>query len=519
MTKTPVALSLAIALSGVMIISLILGILPLYLNKFPLTTPDAGGLACAAEVLTHTNHFNPGRTNSPNFAICWTKEHYPVVQFMNAAILKITPLQSWQVVPITALGMYLGCVLGLCYIGYMLTKRLSVAVTAGILAAASPALLRSLILTPQNVYGYFWIVIFIVAFIHLILHPRWYWWIALIMLTPVLAFTHTLSFGIAAIAFALWFWLFFLERWLYRLIVAGIGGVMILITERWQLLPVSVSSALSLFRSSFSGYDHPVYDHPAIWGYLITALAVVGMVLAKKLSYKIRWLFISLIFTPVILGHLSFVGLQLLPERFIPFAWLGLVPLATLGVYELGALVRWPRTFWTASVICILGAQIIHAAVFIKDDVDGWSARFRPKPEFIQAMQWLNQQPNKGALLGIMAVSNREISFAPLWYTGMIENYPWYNLDHKDIKNLQANSSLYQPILANPSAPEYQRIHTLYTLITTPNDPSLITTLPPYQLSYFVLPKTSQAYKLWQKEASLPFSLIYENNKYVIYAL
>lgn len=510
----------AIALGTTLVIALFLGILPLYFNVFPLTTPDAGGLACAAKTLAKTDHFNVSRTVSPNFAICWTREHYQVVQFINAAILKILPLQSWQTVPTTALFMYLGCVLGIFYIVYQFTRSHTMAMVGGILAAATPALLRSLILTPQNVYGYFVIILLMIVFLHLIAKPRaWYWWISLIGLTPILAFTHTLSFGIAAITFTIWFWLFFLQSWLYRLLLVGVGGIIIFVNEKFSLLPITVKNALQLFQSNFSGYDHPLYDHPAIWGYIVTALAAVGLTLSIKLHYKLRWLCISLIITPVILGHLSYFGLQLLPERFIPFAWLGLVPLAALGLHELGQRLHWRPVLWTSVLILIVSAQIVHAIIFIQDDVNGWSKRFRPHPEFIEALQWLNTQPNKGALLGIMAVSNREISFAPLWYDGMIENYPWYNLDHKNIKNLQANSSLYKPILADPANPEYKRIHALYALMTTPTDSTVPALIAPYSLHYFIVPKTSPVYKIWKAESTIPFSIVYENNKYIIYAL
>ncbi|MFA5995901.1 MAG: hypothetical protein WCW27_04750 [Patescibacteria group bacterium] len=514
--KKPVVTTILLGIAC--LIACVIGIIPIYFNKFPLTTPDAGGLACAADTLAKTHQFTGYRTTTMNFAICWTKQTYPAVQYFNAILLRFIALPSWQLVPIATLLMYLGCVISMFFIGKILTKSNWYGCITAILASASPALLRPLILTPQNVYGYFLMLILLLIFsIASTKNARW--WLLTIPIAGLLAFTHTLSFGIAVFVFVPWFILFFLDAWLWRIVLILLPAMAVYFNEQYHFLPVTIKEAWSLFNSSYSGYDHPLWDHPAIWGYIITALAAVGIALSTKLHYKIKSLLIMLIVVPVLLGHLSFIGIQLLPERFVPFTWIGLVIFAGIGLANIQEQLRLPKTLWVTILIVLASAQITHAVVFIKDDVDGWSARFRPHPEFIEAVQWLNTQPDKGALLGIMAVSNREISFAPLWYDGMIENYPWYNLDHKNIKNFQANSSLYKPILADPTNSEYQRIKTLFTLINTPNDPSLPTALTGYNLTYFILPKTSQAYKIWQKERSVPFDLIYENEKYIIYAL
>lgn len=500
------------------IISLFLGILPLYFNTFPLTTPDAGGLACAADTLARTGHFNISRTNSPNFAICWTTS-YPVVQIINAIAIRLLPLHSWQVIPLMTTAAFLVCVFGIYAISFRLTRSLYISTLTAVLASASPALLHTATFTPQNVYGYAMIVIITYLLIKIIQDQAKLYWLGVGGCMIILAFTHTLSFGIAAIAFTVWIWIFALESWWYRLITLGSGIGILMLNEKMTFLPVTIEAAWSLFHGHFSGYDQPVYYHPAHWGYIITMLACIGLAFSIRLHYKIKWLLLTLLIVPVVLAHLSFIGIRLQPDRFVPFAWISLVLLAGLGLAGVQQHLRLPKFIWETCVVLMLGAQIVHAVVFIQDDITGWSARFRPHPEFIEAVQWLNTQPTKGALLGIMAVSNREISFAPIWYDGMIENYPWYNLDHKNIKNLQAKSSLYKPILENPADPEYTRIHALYALITGPTDPTVPARIAPYNLKYFILPKTSQAYKIWKNEAAIPFPLIYENSKYVLYTL
>jgi hypothetical protein len=157
--------------------------------------------------------------------------------------------------------------------------------------------------------------------------------------------------------------------------------------------------------------------------------------------------------------------------------------------------------------------------VYTKDDVAGWSQRFQPHDEFIAALQWLNQQPQRGTLVGIMAVSNREITFAPIWYNGNIASYPWYNLNHKNIKSFKAKSSLYRTIFADPSGAEYLRVQGFYTMITAPNSAEATVAAQTYGLNYLILPIDSQAELIWQTESPDQFPLVYENTRYRIFQL
>ncbi|EKD75941.1 MAG: hypothetical protein ACD_43C00272G0011 [uncultured bacterium] len=514
---------------SVSLFALVLAITPFYLNNWFITTPDAGGLACAAETLIKTGHFSDGQTAGLgyNFNVCWTKEMYPVLQIVMASLLWLAPALHWLVVPITTVIMFVFCVFGLQIFAWRLTKSVSATLFIGIFASTAPMLLRPLILTPQNVFGYALIIVVLIILheLHLrqrALQPRWWLWLLGMLALLMLGATHTLSFGITGIVMAIWFFAIYLKSWKYRLVLLGGGAVLVGAVLALNVLPISLTQIWAMFHGGLSGYDHPLYDHPAIWGYIATSLAAVGIFMAPnalKLEKKTYWFLLVWLLVPLLLGHVSWFGLTLLPDRFIAFTWISITVFAGLGLVALIKRVRFPLPLLVGFVTLLLGAQTIHAITYCKDDVMGWSDRFQPHAEFIEALSWLNQQPSRGTLIGIMAVANREITFAPIWYDGPVASYPWYNLNHKNIKSFKANSSLYKTIFAEPQSAEYLRVEAFYTIITKPNSAEAKTAAQQYNLSYLILPIDSQAGKIWQKAAPEQFTLIYENTNYHIYQL
>lgn len=520
MTK---AQQLTLWFAGCIILAAVIGFIPFYMNGFGLTTPDAGGLTCGAHTLATTGQFAADRTAGLgyNFNICWSKYTYPTVQIFNAMVMKMWPGSYWQVIPFDSILMLIVCAMMMMVLSWRMTRDVFTTGITGVLSAGAPMALRSLILTPQNLYGYAIVITLLVILNELIMQPkRWWWWLVVVLLVTLLGFTHTLSFGLTVVTLGLWFWLFYLPNWRYRAIGLGVGiiaGVLLYSNSQTNAL---IQGAIHLLFGGMSGYDHPVYDHPALWGYVATALAGFGIWCLKSLPRPTRWLLICWLIVPITFAHLSVFGIKLLPERFVAFSWMSITILAAIGLAQLSKLLRWPAWFVTVFTIIILSAQITHAVVYMKDDVDGWSDRFRPHADYIQALQALNQSsPDHGVLVGIMAVSNREITFAPMWYDGPIASYPWYNLNHKNIKSFTAESSLYKTIIADPTNPEYLRIQAFYTIITKPNSAEAKQAATTYNLEYLILPNDSQAGVIWQKAKPTQFTKAYENQTYTIYQL
>lgn len=511
-----------LTLAGVMLIGFSIAIIPYYLNGWFLTTPDAGGLACGAQALAQTGHFSDGHTANLgyNFNICWTKEFYPSLQLFHAQLLHVWQRPAWELVIVTSVATFMACVIGMFLLAWRMTDNLMIAGVTGVLSSCAPMLLRSLVLTPQNLYGYCFIIVMMIIFVELVRQPRrWWWWIGLVATAAGLAFTHILSFGIAGITFALWFLLFYLRSWRSRCVIVLAIAMVIAVVVWGHVLPVSLKVVFTLFGGVFSGYDHPLYDHPAIWGYIVTLLAGVGIFLSAALSKKMYWLLACWLIIPVFMAHLSWFHLTLLPDRFVAFSWMSLTVFAASGLMTLKQRLKLDWNIFIPLAMILMSAQFVHSIIYVKDDVAGWSARFRPHPAFTQALGWLNQQSDKGTLVGIMAVANREITFAPIWYDHPVASYPWYNLNHRNIKSFTAESALYQGVFSDPTNPEYLRVQAFYSMITKPNSDAAYAAMSNYHLKYFILPKNSQANAIWRKKSLNHFSQIYENEAYRLFKL
>jgi hypothetical protein len=516
---------LAVGLAVILVIVQAIGmaILPAALNDWFLTTPDAGGWACGAQTLADTGAFSDGHTAGLgyNFNVCWDDHTYPGLQYLLAASIQVTGLAGSTLIPPVLTIALVGLALTMMMIGWKLSQSLWVATFAGLATSATPIVLRSLILTPQNLFGYWLIALLLLTIIQLVESKRWWWWLVLVTIAGILGYVHSLSFGVAGLSCALWFYCWYLPNWWWRLgiLVAGALGALVI----WQfpdLLPVSPQNAIALFTSGgFAGYDHPLYDHPAFLGYGLVAVAGIGLLFATITSKTSKGLLISWLVVPTLLGHLSLIGWILMPDRFIAYIWFSCVVLAALGLERLRHLITWSVPAWLGMAILLWGAQLVHAIVYVQDDVSGWSDRFKPHPEFVEALQWLNQQDERGTLVGIMAAANREIIFSPIWYDGPVASYPWYNLNHRNLKSFKANSSLYQGIFADTANPEYLRVQAFYYLLTKPNSAEALTATQQYHLSYLILPKGSQADEIWEHAAVQQFNQVYENTKYRLYQL
>lgn len=517
-----------LSLGLVLVVTAVMGALPFIYNNFMLTTPDMGGLACGSQHLAETGQFSDGQTANLgyNFTVCWTKDLYPALQWIHAGLLMVLPVSAWQLVQITTVLGVMACGVFMWFIVYSLTRSPLYAGIAGIFTAATPALLRAAMLTPQNVHGYALILLIVCLLCWLITKEYNKWWLTL-LLVPLLflGMVHQLSFGIIGLVLVGWILGFYLQSWIWRFGFAAVALVAVLGNEFFTVLPFTVQSAWALLQHNFGGYDKPLWDHPSIWGYLVTALAAVGWALYRELPRSLLSLFTLLVIVPVILGHLSVFGIILLPDRFITYAWLGLVPLACFGLIAIQQRFAMPHVTMSRVVLgcffgLLLAAQVTHGVVFVKDDVNGWSKRFKPSEDFITAMTWLNDYDEvNGIVLGIMAVTNREITFSPTWYDGPVISYPWYNLNHRNLKKFQANSALYKSVFENESDPEYQRVLALYTIITKPNQEQVPQYIQQYNVRYYIIPIDSQAYDILAEKKSIPYQQIYSNELYVIYEL
>lgn len=354
----------------------------------------------------------------------------------------------------------------------------------------------------------------------IILKQKYWLWLVVLVLFFLLFFTHTLSFGIAAVTIVLWFILFYLRSWKLKIIPFALAALITFFDWQYSFLPLPTRQVWSILHSGSVGYQHPLWDHPAVWGYIITSLAAIGLFVRSQIHVKIKWLMLTLLAVSLLFGHAYFFGLTLLPERFIAFSWIPMAFFAAIGLEQLIAKLNFKKPVTALIIILLLAAQTTHAIVYMRDDYNGWSKRFQPRPKYIEALKWLNKNSTwKGPLLGVMNVSNREISFAVHFYDGPAVNYPWYNLNHRDITDFAAKSSLYAAAFQNPQNPTYLHLKKIYTIIVLPETNEAKMYAEELGLKYFIVWKPAQDGKIWKKARPEHFPKIYENEKYAIYDL
>lgn len=511
-----------VSITATLVQAVCIGAIPYLLYDWYLMTPDAGGWACGAQTLADTGQFSDGQTANLgyNFNICWTKSTYPGLQYFLAAIIQLTQLSAVHLIPGVLILILTITAATIWLIGYRMSGSLTVATTAGLAASITPIALRAFILTPQNLFGYCLISLLLLVLVEITLTKRYWLWLVVVVLAIVLNYAHLLSFGIASLTCTVWFIAAHLPNWKWRLGTVVSGLVLTIAIWKLGMIPQAVQVAVSLFqKGQYAGYDHPLYDHPALLGYGLVALAAVGLLFGQYKHRSHFWLLVCWLIIPLLLGHLSWFGWVLMPDRFVAYIWISIVLLAAFGVERLRTAIPWQPWLWIGFIVLLWGAQLSHAVVYIKDDVNGWSYRFKPRAEFIEAVHWLNRQPDHGVLVGIMASGNREITFAPIWYTGPITSYPWYNLNHRNLKSFKANSGLYQQVFADQTGAEYLRVQGLYTIIAKPQSPDAKPIAQSYNLAYLIIPKGSQADDIWQAAQPDQFTQIYENARYRIFSL
>lgn len=511
-----------LSLAAITLQAVIIGIIPFALNDWFLTTPDAGGWACGAQTLADTGTFSDGRTAGLgyNFNICWTQDTYPVLQYLLAGLVRLSGIEAYQLIPAIMIMLLVGLSITMWGVGWKVSRSLTVALFTGLATSLTPIVLRSHILTPQNLFGYCIIAGLLLIITHITATKHYWWWLIVALLAGLLGYIHSLSFGVAGITLALWFYGWYLPNWKWRIVILAIGILSGIVVWYTDILPVSPQIALDLFRSGkYAGYNHPLYDHPAFLGYGLTVLAAIGLLFGRFAQSTNRWLMVCWFGVPLLLGHLSVIGWILMPDRFIAYIWFSVVLFAAIGLDRLHKVIPQQPMLWLGLAILLWGAQLSHTIVYIKDDIEGWSYRFKPHQELITALQWLNEQPDQGILVGIMAVANREITFAPQWYDGPIASYPWYNLNHRNLKSFKANSSLYKSVFADPTSAEYLRVQAFYTIIAKPKSEPAKSYATEYNLAYLIMPKGSQADTIWQKAQPEHFPQIYENTDYRIFSL
>lgn len=503
-----------------------LGIFSLYLNNFAVT-PDIAGLVCAGDHLAQTGTTRYYARLPGTYEMCWEKNTYPLLQYTFAGIERISGIDPIQLALGLTIVSYVTAVWLTMLVTWQLSRQLWLATLGASFALFTPALIRSLLLTPQNTIGYGLVLLVISCLLAFTVKRQWLYSLPVVIIIVLSYFTHTLTFGIIVLMVGAWFLLVAIRPWWLQLSLAALAIGALGSQRLWHWLPASLDTKLAFFLAGGqAGFDHPLWDHAAIWGYGLLALGAVGFFLwPLKPAQRTTLAVVAVVST--LLGHLSIFGLGLLPNRFIPFTWLALTPLAALGAASLVMVVfgkAWNRSAWSGLILgVIMTATAAHGLFFMVDDLSGLAVRYTPRPGYEAALTWLNEYDGDAIVLGVQSASNQEVLISAMWYDGVVRYYPWYALNHRNLQKFTVTnkgSSPYANVVTNPNDPQYQWLHDYYLIVAKPNSAETTSAIQRQTLSYFITSKNSKVYTtVWSKADPGRYSVAYENEHYIIYDL
>ncbi len=487
-------------------------------THFEPTTPDSAQLACAANNIINKGSFSEDHTRNIqlDYNSCWTVNTYPGIQLVTAFVGLIVGDPALATT-ILAIGMYMLCVLLMILILYEASGSQVVAGIGGLLAATSLSLVRSLLLTPHNLYGYaFTLGVFLVVVKYGKNKPQ----LALIaawLLTALTYFFHTMSFALIATSLAIFttYQIIKNRKWLigFGLLTAICIGLYA-ITKSFN--PLALINHLQGF--TVTGIIRPLIEHIALWGYITLALSGIGIWLMRK-YFPVNITQLTLIYAAASLfgTQLYRFNLHLLPERMSAYMWIPLTITASCFLlFSLPSFGKW-KTITLLSIVLL--AQTGHALVFIKSEYNEITVRYTPTPSFIEAMEWLEEHRTKKTFVfTISNVINRQANYAGIYYHGDIISYPWHRLNHKDISDFKSEDELYKSFLEDSTSDEYVQLNGMYNLINFPTSKNAQQYIKKSKLTHAVLWKRESSYQIWQA-ALVEYPVVFENNEYSIYKL
>ncbi|MBI2415245.1 MAG: hypothetical protein HYV33_01115 [Candidatus Kerfeldbacteria bacterium] len=483
-------------------------------------SPDGVQLACAAQHLLTDGEFISNQTHGIylNYAPCWTQSTYPVIQVVTAGLGWLLWGNTTLAVIVLAISLFVGTVIVVTGIVQRLFNTAWLSLVGGILAITSLGLVRSLVMTPHNLFGFLFLAIITLCLLPKKNHWPAVHWLGLAWLCTILLYSiHPLSFAVTAVALTGYSiaWTIVQKQWWWLGLASVVAYTVLsyVIKSWWPLDLLPYVQGINA-----PGVVKPWWDHLAIWGYGITPLAGFGLAWSMRQGWWQRIAFsIGLGLTAMIGGELHYFGIQLVPDRMIAFAWL---PLLLFAMMALAYFIKQLPMITTMIMLCTISlAQLAHAGQFIRSDTDDIAKRFLPQPDFVEAISWLERYRTTDTfVLGVANIHNRQIQYAGLFYTGDIVAYPFSDMNHRDLLDFSARSVLLQNIIAQQVQPQYADLQGLYAVVTQPTSAAAQAYRAAKGITDALVWKNGPEYRLWKKIVPANH-IIFENASYQIYSL
>jgi len=324
-------------------------------------------------------------------------------------------------------------------------------------------------------------------------------------------------------------------------------GIMSLIIGRFALVSLSPYGGYDIFKftiimlyanNKLSSHEfYPISDYPSFWGYTIAILGVYGLIrLASDQKLKLRGLIFALFLFSIFMANTLYLGLVLIPYRFLFYASFPLIIVAPLGLEKIlktaHSLDR-RRILHGLIVVLVIVSATLHGIQFAISDYKLLGRIDIPKQYDIEAMTWIkcnapenatilatNYGSNYSTLVWMKTLANRNCLYSLMPITDDFNLNPSFENDllPKGIIGYILSPFLTQEIKReklNLLMEEHRTLADPYFIFKYPDTQEAMRVMDKYNVLYaYIYDGSAEDKKL---ATSLAFKLVYQNDEVKIY--
>lgn len=545
-----------LCLASIVGFSLLIVFLFYYTSHFYPLLSDTARFACGVRNLVQHKTLNTP-THYLNFSgidgeLCWTGKTYALIRIFGSFFAFLSP----KISPWLSLYLFVLIVWALisCFI-FLVTKNLflnnKIALISTSFGAFAPFFARSLLVHPQNLVGFLFILIFILFFIKYQYKKNPKDQIVAIFIFALLPFLHHLSFFVLLLSLIFYFLITnkIQKIFCYLLICLFLTTfIYFFISHR------PIEFVLNIINHSAEGgafwessIKKPFFEIPSYLGYLLFALGFWGMINLSFLAAqnKLRRFFVALFFAPALFSQIYLLGFNFFSFRIIAYAGLPLIILSGYGVIKLSELFKkfnLQKLFYFFALALFL-ANLGHFFAYLTHIYQTRNLEYLPQKNFLKTVDWLNQHSYQNTfILTTNAKKDKQTAGFAYLYKGNVIYYPaTFFSNPKKLKFLDKTAQARldpeyfktQPKHFLPrlilkfnyfkklredayfaAKKSFRKLQKLNQLLTNPEKyPTL--NYEKHEISYVVLKVNSWADKIYQKQTK--FKVVYQNPEWRIY--
>lgn len=523
-------------------LSLIFYAIFLGFSQWKPTSPDTVNIAWGIQELKMTQQipsfwiggsgYHPGDMNPPFYQ--WIQQFVATVTPQGWSGVSSYLIVIWFIVASFPVWLFL--------MVRLFTGDRLVGLSAVLLTWGSFAVLRSLYVTPHNLFGYLGLLVgcyFLLRFFRD--HTWWALGFAMIffILTSLLHPLSGMMFGLvicATLAIEVYkkfggkgLGIFCLSAILFLSWYASGWGA----HNPFEVLIYQVVSS-TLWESAFPDF-RPFWELPAVWGFLLVLLAIMGWFSyhGKSLPRACRKFLIA--FLPIFFLSQSYVlGVYyIIPDRVVAYMWIPFVFLASFGVRELYDDIQERFSFFPARGIfffCLVLVILLPAVNNANFSIATYGTSVRLDAEYLQSFEWLKNNGNpQYNVLSATYGEHEKILYLPFYFDGKITRYTYSHFDISPYERLKKEGwkvtwlgrilyHFFPSVYDEVKQGRYSLLKKegeLFLMMTKPESEKAQQLMNRYGIRYIWLERATYESRFFEK--SKKFNTLFENEKVTIY--